>query len=166
MAKGRRGKKRNELTPEKLAEVRKLDRERKQKQRMNQSKEESENIRARDKERRAEARKKLEKEKKAQVRAIDREKKAEALKKMKKEDLEKINTPKLIRMRKHRLLETEGDKQIARSKAKLGMRVLRLQGPMRKYLERNKKHIWAVKWKKFLAKNPLLKELEEKKRKK
>ena len=163
MARERRGNKRNEMTPEKLAEIRKLDRERKQRKRMSQSKDESENIRARDRERRAEARKKMDEEKKARIRVIDKERKAEAIRKMKKEDLEKFRITKLIRMRKYRLMATEGNKQLARNKAKMGMMVLRIEGPMRKYLERNKKHIWAVKWKKFLSKNPQLKELEQKK---
>ena len=44
------------------------------------------------------------------------------------------------------------------------MRVLRKEGPMRKYLERYKQHAWAIKWKKFLSQNPMYRELEEKKK--
>ena len=77
----------------------------------------------------------------------------------------KLRVQSLICMRKLRLLQSEQSKSIARYKAKEGMRVRRREGPMREYMERNKKHIWAVKWRKFLSLNPKIRALDgEKKR--
>ena len=77
----------------------------------------------------------------------------------------KLRVQSLICMRKLQLLQSEQSKSIARYKAKEGMRVRRREGPMREYMERNKKHIWAVKWRKFLSLNPKIRALDgEKKR--
>ena len=141
MSRKKRGKKRSEMTPEELEQVRKLDREKKQRRRKN-----------------------MEKEEKDRIRAIDKERRAEARGKMCKKKRDKIKIANLIRMRKNRLMETVEKVQIARNKAKMGMRVLRKEGPMRKYIERNKQHVWAVKWRKFLSQNPKYQKLEEKKK--
>ena len=86
------------------------------------------------------------------------------MKKMKQNEKDKEKIAKLISMRKFRLVETEEKKKIEREKAKEGMKVLRREGPIRKYLYRTKRHLWTVKWRKFLSKNPKYRELEEKKR--
>ena len=78
---------------------------------------------------------------------------------------ERNNLNKLIFMRKHRLLQSEEQKIISRKKAREGMRIFRKDGPIREYLERNKKHVWAVKWRKVLSQNLKLKDLEDKKKK-
>ena len=142
------------MTSEELAHVRQQDKERKQRARLQLNEEEKETIRVKDRERRAEARKKLKEEQKEKIRATDRERRANARGKLTKKAKDKEKITKLIRMRKNRLTETEESKKIARNKAKEGMKVLRRDGPMRKYFERTKKHSWAVKWKKFLSKNP------------
>ena len=77
----------------------------------------------------------------------------------------KLRVQSLICMRKLRLLQSEQSKSIARYKAKEGMRVRRREGPMREYMERNKKHIWAVKWRKFLSLNPKIRALDGEKKK-
>ena len=77
---------------------------------------------------------------------------------------ERNNLNKLIFMRKQRLLQSEEEKIISRKKAREGMRIFRKEGPIREYLERNKKHVWAVKWRKVLSKNQKLKDLEDKKK--
>ena len=164
MGRTKGGRKRSEMTQEELAQVRKLDRDKKQKRRMNLSEEEKNKIREKDRKSRAEERKNMEEEEKERIRAIDRVRKAERRKKGRKEDEEKVKINDLIRKRRTRLMETEGEKQLYRDKAKIGMRVLRKEGPMRKYQERNKQHKWAVKWKKFLSQNPMFRELEEKKK--
>ena len=106
----------------------------------------------------------MKEEQKEKVRTNERERRAIARSKQTKKAKDKEKFNKLIRMRKHRLLETEESKQCARNKAKEGMKVLRRDGPIRSYLERPKKHSWAVKWKKFLSQNPIYRELEKKKR--
>ena len=164
MARKKSDKKRTEMTPEELRHVRQLERERKQKRRLQLNKEEKENIRVKDRERRAEARLRMEKEQKEKIRATDRKRRAEARKKMEQNKKDKERIAKLISMRKYRLVETEEKKKIAREKAKEGMRVLRREGPIKKYLYRTKRHLWTVKWRKFLSKNPMYRELEEKKR--
>ena len=66
------------------------------------------------------------------------------------------------------LLESDDDemKEFARQKAKDGMRMHRKEGALRIFKERNKKHLWAVKWKTYLSKNPDISQLEDEKRKK
>ena len=135
-------KKRTDMTQEELAHVRKLDREKQQRRRMKLSKDEKDEIKKNNTERRAEARKKLTESKK-----------------------ERFRINKLISMRKYRLLQNEKDAKVAKYKAKEGMRLLKKEGPIMKYLERKKKHISAVKWRKFLSQNPFYKELEERKKK-
>ena len=171
------------MTSDELAHVRQVEKERKQRARLLLNEEEKEKIRAKDREKRAEARKKLEEEQKEKIKAADKERRATARKNMKEEHKEKARANererrekmtikekdkkkiiKLIRMRKHRLLESDENKKIARNKAKVGMKVLRRDGPIRKYLERPKKHSWAVKWKKFLSQHPMYQELERKKK--
>ena len=137
-----RGKRRSDMTPDELAHVRKLDREKHQRRRMKLNLAQKEEIKKKDRERRAEARKQL-----------------------KNDEKERIGISNLIRMRKYRLMQTEDSKNEAKNKAKKGMRILRKEGPIRKYLERKKKHKWAVKWRRFLSQNPSYKELEEKKQK-
>ena len=129
--------KRSEMTAEELAHIREKDRICKKKKRMNLTPEEKEIVKMKDRDRKQK----------------DRTKKKE-----------KINVNTVIRMRKHRLLQTDNKKLIARDKAKEGMRVWRKEGPVRDYFERTKKHVWAVKWRKFLSKNPKIRELEEKKK--
>ena len=158
------GKRRSEMTSEELAHVRQQDKERKQWARLRLNEEEKETIRVKDRERRAEARKKLKEEQKEKIRATDRERRANARGKLTKKAKDKEKLTKLIRMRKNRLTETEESKKIARNKAKEGMKVLRRDGPIRKYFERTKKHSWAVKWRKFLSQNPFYRELAEKKK--
>ena len=164
MARKKSGKKRTEMTSEELRHIRQLERERKKKRRLELDEEEKEKIRAKDRERRAEARLRMENEQKEKIRAIARERRAEAMKKMKQNEKDKEKIAKLISMRKFRLVETEEKKKIEREKAKEGMKVLRREGPIRKYLYRTKRHLWTVKWRKFLSKNPKYRELEEKKR--
>ena len=135
------GKKRKDMTPEKLANIRRLDRERKQRYRM-----------------------KLNEEEKAKIRVKDRQSRAKAREIMTEKDKDKERINSLIGMRKYRLMESEEKKKLAKNKAKEGMRILRKEGPIRKYLDRTKRHIWAVKWKKFLSQNPEFKELEKKKK--
>ena len=65
-------------------------------------------------------------------------------------------------MRKYWLVETEENKKISRKKAKEGMVVLRREGPIREYRERTKRHLWTVKWRKFLSQNPMYRELKKK----
>lgn len=77
---------------------------------------------------------------------------------------EMVRVQSVIGMRKFRLLESEQSKSIARYKAKVGMRVCRKEGPMREYTERNRKHIWAVKWRKFLSNNPKIRALDDEKK--
>ena len=158
------GKRRSEMTSEELAHVRQLDKERKQKARLGLNEEEKEKIRAKDRERRAEARQKLKEEQKEKIRAIERERRANAWGKLTEKGKDKENITKLIRMRKNRLIEDEESKRMARNKAKEGRKVLRRDGPMRKYFERTKKHSWAVKWKKFLSQNPMYRVQAEKKK--
>ena len=165
MARKKSGKKRNEMTAEELAIVRKQDRERKQLRRLQLDEEEKERIKAKDRERRAETRAKMENEQKEEIRAIERKRRAEARKKMDKKELDRERINKLIRMRKNRLLQTEENKKIARDKAKEGMLVLRREGPIREYRERTRRHLWTVKWRKFLSQNPMYRELEQKKMK-
>ena len=136
-----KNKNRKDMTPEELAHIRRLDRERKQRYRINLNKEKKDKIRVKDRQSKAEARKnKTEKEK----------------------DEERITS--LIGMRKYRLMESEENRKIARNKAKEGMKILRKEGPIRKYVERARRHVWAVRWKKYLSQNPELKELEKKKK--
>ena len=135
-------KKRSEMTNEELAHVRKLDRNSKKIRRNNLTMEEKDVIKIKDRK----------------------------AKQMKRNSLtiaqkEKNKIKLLIQVRKHRLLQSEINKSIARYKAKGGMRVIREKGPMRAFSERRKKHVWAVKWKKFLSCNPIIRELEEKKKK-
>ena len=135
-------KRRCEMTVEELSVARNLDRIRKQKNRMNLTSKEKEDAKLK-----------------------DRERKKKVLKDMKIKEKEKLRVQSLICMRKLRLLQSEQSKSIARYKAKEGMRVRRREGPMREYMERNKKHIWAVKWRKFLSLNPKIRALDgEKKR--
>ena len=141
MEKNKNGKKRKDMTPEELAHFRKLEKDRKQRYRMKLSEEKKDMIRARDSESRAKARKNLN----------EKEKKKERL-------------AALIGMRKYRLKETKENRKLAKKKAKEGMRILRKEGPIRKYVERSRRHLWAVKWNKFLSQNPEYKELEEKKK--
>ena len=130
-------KKRSEMTPIELAHLREIERKSQRKKRINETSAEKERIRMQDK---------------------DKKQKDRTSKK------ESINIRTVIRMRKHRLLQSENKKSLARNKAKEGMRVLRREGPLRDYLERKKKHVWAVKWRKFLSQNPKIKELEERKK--
>ena len=164
MARKKKGKRRTEMTTEELTHIRQLERERKQKRRLELDEEEKEKIRTTDRGRRAEARLRMEKEQKEKIRATERERRAEARKKMDQTEKDKERIAKLISMRKLRLVETEEKKKIAREKAKEGMRVLRREGPIRKYLYRTKRHLWTVKWRRFLSKNPMYRELEAKKR--
>ena len=114
-----------DMTPEELAHIRRLDRERKQRYRINLNKEKKDKIRVKDRQSKAEARKsKTEKEK----------------------DEERITS--LIGMRKYRLMESEENRKIARNKAKEEMKILRKRGQIRKYVERARRHVWAVKWNK------------------
>ena len=136
-----KNKNRKDMTSEELAHIRRLDRERKQRYRINLNKEKKDKIRVKDRQSKAEARKsKTEKEK----------------------DEERITS--LIGMRKYRLMESEENRKIARNKAKEEMKILRKRGQIRKYVERARRHVWAVRWKKYLSQNPELKELEKKKR--
>ena len=139
-------KKRSEMTQEELTLVRELDKKKKQKRRQKLTEEEREEIRDKDRKRK-------------------RKRKPES-KKDPKEKREKGNISSLLSMRKLRLLQTEEKKSLARQKAKEGMRIYRQEGPVREYKERDKKHKWAVKWKKYLLQNPMICELEEKKKKK
>ena len=130
-------KKRSEMTPEELAHLRDIEKKSKRKKRINETSAGKEIIRMKDK---------------------DRKQKDRTTNK------ESFNISTVIHMRKHRLLQSENKKSLARNKAKEGMRVLRREGPLRDYLERNKKHVWAVKWRKFLSQNPKIKELQERKK--
>ena len=133
-------KKRCDMTDEELTHVRELDRSRQKRRRSNISIEEKEIIKIKDK--------------KAKQRKRDSFTQAEK---------EKVKTDHLIQKRKYRLLQSEKSKTIARYKAKEGMRVLRKEGPIRKFLYRTKRHLWTVKWRRFLSQNPIYRELEEKK---
>ena len=146
-------KKREEMTPEELEHLRKLEREKKQRRRMKLTKEEKYTIREKETLGRAEARKKMTKEEKEYKNVIERERRARARKKMGDRETEKERISALIGMRKYRLTETEESKKLAREKAKKGMRILRREGPIRKYLERTRRHVWTVKWRKFLSLN-------------
>ena len=132
-------KKRSDMTPEELAHMRKLERIRQEKRRMNLSAQKKEEIMRKDRE--------------------AKQRKREA-------NREKANIKSLIYMRKHRLLQSEAKKSIVRCKARIGMRCCRKEGALKDYVERRKKHIWAVKWRKFLSQNPKLRELDRKKKKK
>ena len=136
-------KMRSDMTNEELAHIRELDRKRqRRRRRMNQTKQEKDMIKIKDRE----------------ARKLKRNLLTTAEK-------EKHKTKLLIQVRKHRLLQSETNKSIARYKAKEGMRVFRKEGPLKEFSERRKKHIWAVKWKKFLSCNPRIRELEEKSKK-
>ena len=134
-------KKRSEMTNDELAHIRELDRKSKKIRRNNLTSQEKDVIRIKDR----------------NAKQIKRNSLTLAQK-------EKNKIKILIQVRTHRLLQSERNKSVARYKAKEGMRVFRKEGPMREFSERRKKHIWAVKWKKFLSLNPMIKELEEKKR--
>ena len=94
---------------------------------------ERERIRAIDRVRKAERRKKGRKEDEEKVRAQNRERMKNDRAKLNRKQSDKVKITDLIRKRKNRLMETEGEKKCARNKAKIGMRVLRKEGPMRKY---------------------------------
>ena len=98
------------------------------------------------------------------IRVRDRESRAKAREKLNEKERKKERMAALIGMRKYRLKETKENRKLAKKKAKEGMRILRKEGPIRKYVERSRRHLWAVKWKKFLSQNPEYKELEEKKK--
>ena len=134
-----RAKKKSDMTNEELAHIREADRSRQKRRRMNLSTQEKEMIKIRDRK--------------------AKQKKRNSLTQVEKD---KANVKLLIQIRKYRLLQSEKSKSIARYKAKLGMRVLRKEGPIMEFSERIKKHIWAVKWRKFLACNPNIRELEKK----
>ena len=134
-------KKRKDMTPGELAQIRKADRERQQRRRI-----------------------KLDEQEKEKIRIKDRESRAKVMEKMTEKEKEKKRVIKVIRMRKYCLMETEEKRKLAQNKAKEGMRILRKEGPIRNYIERNKRHAWAVKWKKFLSQNPEFQELEKKKK--
>lgn len=148
-------KKRSEMTNEELIRVRESDKVRKQNERMNQTSQEKENNKEKDRKRKARG-----------SQDSNRKAKQKQRKTLTLDEKERKNLETLIHMRKRRLLQTEEMKSLARYKAKVGMRTCRKDGPMRDYLERNKRHVWAVKWRKFLSKNPILRDLEEKKKKK
>ena len=130
-------KKRSDMTPEELAHTRKLERIRQKRRREN-----------------------LTAQKKEEIEKKDRE--AKHKKRASNKEESKINS--LIYVRKHRLMQSEEKKSIARYKAKVGMRICRKEGPLKDFIERTKKHIWAVKWRKFLSQSPKFKELEMKKK--
>ena len=134
-------RKRKDMTPGELAQIRKADRERQQRRRF-----------------------KLAEQEKEKIRIKDRESRAKVWGKMTEKEKEKERIMNVIRMRKYRLMETEEKRKLAQNKAKEGMRILRKEGPIRNYLERNRRHACAVKWKKFLSQNPKFKKLEEEKK--
>ena len=135
-------KKRSEMTNDELAHIRELDRKSKKIRRNNLTSQEKDVIRIKDR----------------NAKQIKRNSLTLAQK-------EKNKIKLLIQVRKHRLLQSERNKSIARYKAKEGMRVIRKEGPMREFTERRKKHVWAIKWRKFLSCNPIIRDLEEKKKK-
>ena len=136
-------KKRSEMTQEELILVRELDRKKAQRRRLKLTREKKEEIKKKDRE---------------------RKRKPEERRDETKEIREKKKMSSLMSMRKLRLLENEESKALARHNAKEGMRVFRREGPIRDYKERKKKHLWAVRWKKYLIQNPKISELEEKKK--
>ena len=70
------------------------------------------------------------------VREIDRVRKQNSNKNLTNQESEKNKIKSLILMRKMRLLQSEEKKSIDRYKARNGMKALRKEGPMRKYVER------------------------------
>ena len=130
-------KKRSDMTPEELDHTRQLERIRQKRRRKNLTVQKKEEILKKDR------------EAKQKKRALNKEK-------------SKISS--LLYVRKHRLMQSEEKKSIARYKARVGMRLCRKEGPLKEFIERKKKHTWAVKWRKFLSQNPKVRELEKKKK--
>ena len=119
--------------------------------------EELTSVRVSDKVKKQRRRLNLTEDKKEEIRRKDRDRKREN------KEQEKIHS--LLRMRKMRLVQSDEKKESGRQQAKDGMRLHRKEGPVRKFKERKKKHEWAVKWKKYLSKNPEISQLEDKKKK-
>ena len=130
-------KKRSDMTPEELDHIRQLERNRQHRRRIN-----------------------LTVQKKEEILKKDRE----AKQRKRASNKEKSRIYSLIHVRKHRLMQSEEKKSIARYKAKVGMKICRKEGPLKDFIERKKKHTWAVKWRKFLSQNPEVRELEKKKK--
>ena len=165
-------KKRSEMTSEELNKVRASDKIRKQNERLRLTSQKKEIIKIKDRKRKkkekfvikedkeySEKEKKYLKQKKSNRKMKQKQRKCVIL-----AEKERNNLNKLIFMRKQRLLQSEEEKIITRKKAREGMRIFRKEGPIREYLERNKKHVWAVKWRKVLSQNQKLKDLEDKKK--
>ena len=128
------------------------------KKRSEMSIEELTSVRLSDKAKKQRRRLNLTEDKKEEIRRKDRDRK--------KENKEQEKICSLLRMRKMRLVQSDEKKESQRQQARDGMRMHRKEGPVRKFKERNKKHEWAVKWKKYLSKNPEISQLEDKKKKK
>ncbi len=128
------------------------------KKRSEMTKEELTCLRKSDKEKKQRSRSNLTEEKKEEIRRKERNRK--------RENTEQETMNSLLRMRKMRLVQSDEMKEFARQKAKDGMRMHRKEGALRIFKERNKKHLWAVKWKTYLSKNPDISQLEDEKRKK
>ena len=166
-------KKRSEMTSEELNKARASDKIRKQNERFRLTSQKKEIIKKKDRKRKKKGKLVFKEEKKnseEEKKYLKQKKNNRAIKQKQRKcmilaDKERNNLKKLIFMRKQRLLQSEEEKIILRTKAREGMRTFRKEGPIREYLERNKKHVWAVKWRKVLSQNLKLKDLEDEKKK-
>ena len=145
-------KKRKDMSPETLDKVREADRERWHIRQRSMTEEEREKVR--ESHRRSMAKRRSE----GKITYKDPVKKEDSVKIEKKE---RAQIRQVLRRRKARLILSEEMKISERKKAKEGMTVFRKEGRLRIYMQRKKRGICEMKWKEFLAANPMFMALED-----